>query len=47
MVDENVQLVLQHCSKTSVKALLCVLRATLKPVLQEISFLQVAKLESS
>ena len=42
-VDKNVQLVLQHCSKTSVKALLCVLRATFKPVLQEISFLQVAK----
>ena len=39
--DKNVQLVLQHCWKTSSKAMMCVLPPTLKPSLQQIRFLQV------
>ena len=38
---KNVQLVLQHCWKTSSKAMMCVLPPTLKPSLQQIRFLQV------
>ena len=38
---KNVQLVLQHCWKTSSKAMMCVLPPTLKPSLQQIRLLQV------